>query len=205
MQTFQAKRMALRMPLSFPLRCQLANSKELGGKAINLSTGGISLSTNSPIKTKEQLSVELQVPDTLSPLSLSGEVAWSQFHYDTPKAEDTLFKAGIKFLTPEKSYRGLLLDCLLNLFWKEYLFGFRDIQELLPDVQNLALEEKRIVIHNYNFCLLFVERRCPHQRMMERALLIPQILNAYYLMKCQDICWYCSVYRERPFRQVSSA
>ena len=204
MQTFQAKRMALRVPLSFPLQCQFANNKELGGRTINLSTGGISLSTNSPIKTKEQLSLELQVPDTLSPVSLSGEVVWSQFHYDTPKAEDTLFKAGIKFLTAEKSYRGLLLDCLLNFFWKEYLFGFRDIQELLPDVKNLSVEEKRIVIHNYNFCLLFVERRCPHQSMMERALLIPQILSPYYLMKCQDICWYCSVYREHPFRQVSS-
>jgi hypothetical protein len=131
-------------------------------------------------------------------------VAWSQFHSETSKAEDTLFTAGIKFLTAERAFRGLLLDCLLNLFWKEYLFGFRDIQELLPDVQNLEDEERRIIIHNYNFCLLFAERRCPHQRMMERALLIPQILSPYYLMKCQDICWYCSVYRERPFRQVSS-
>jgi hypothetical protein len=193
------------VPVSFPFRGQLANRKELGGKAINLSTGGISLSTNSPIKVKEQLSVELQVPDKLSPLSFSGEVAWSQFHYGTAKAEDTLFTVGIRFSTAEKSFRGLLLDCLLNLYWKEYLFGFRDIQELMPDVQNLAVEERRIVIHNYNFCLLFAERRCPHQRMMERALLIPQILSAHYRMKCQDICWYCSVYRELSFRQLSSA
>jgi hypothetical protein len=205
MQTFQAKRMALRVPLSLPVRCQLADNKELGGKAINLSTGGISLNTNSPIKTKEQLAVELQVPDTLNPVSLSGEVVWSQFNYVTSKAEDTLFAAGIKFLKAERPLRELLLDCLLNLFWKEYLFGFRDIQELLPDVQNLAVEERRIVIHNYNFCLLFVERRCPHQRMMERALLIPQILSAHYRMKCQDICWYCSVHRERLFSRVRSA
>ena len=203
METFQAKRMALRVPVIFPFRCQFADSKELGGKTINLSTGGISISTNSPIKTKEQLTVELQVPDILSPVSLSGEVVWSQFHYDTPKAEDTLFKAGIKFSAAEKSHQGLLLDCLLNLFWKEYLFGFRDIKELLPDIQNIAVEERRILIHNYNFCLLFAERRCPHQRMMERALLVPQILSVHSRMKCQDICWYCSVYRERPFRQVS--
>ena len=202
MQTYQAKRKGLRMPASFPVRCQQADSKKLGGNAINLSTGGIGLSTNSPIKIREQLSVELRVLDTPGPVSVSGEVVWSQFHYDTPEEGDTLFTAGIKFLTVERSFRGLLYDYLLKLFWQEYLFGLRDISELLPDIQNLPLEERKIVFHNYNFCLLFAQTRCPHQKMMARAYVIPQVLNSTDLLQCQETCWNCKVYGGRPVKQV---
>jgi hypothetical protein len=197
MLIYQAKRKRLRVPVSFPVRCWQADSEKLGGKAVNLSTRGIGLRTNSPIKIREEITVEFRLSETLSPPTLRGEVVWAKFHNDTAKAGDTLFSAGIAFLTVEKSFRGLILDYLLQFFWKEYLFGFREIQELLSDIKNLPFEEARIILHNYNFCLLFADRGCPSQEMMERAYLIPQFLSSNDLVKTHNTCWNCKVYKER--------
>jgi hypothetical protein len=193
------------VPVDFPVRCQPAGSKEVGGQAANLSTGGIGLRTNSPIKTKEQITVEFMLPGVLSPSNLRGAVVWSKFHSDMAEAGGTLFTAGIEFLTLETSYRGHILDCLLKLFWEEYLFGHGEIQKLLNDIKNLPLEERRIALQNYNFCQLFADGGCPNQKMMERAYLIPQVLSGNDLIKTQNTCWSCRMYKHRRIYYDESA
>lgn len=194
MQGHQAKRKGLRVPVSFFVRGQQADNSEFGGKATDLSTGGIAFNTNSPIKTGEQLSIEFPVPDTLNPVNVSGEVVWSQFHQESA---GSLFRAGIRFLKAGSNPPGLILDYLLKLVWREYLLGKQAVEGLLSDIENLPAQEKRIIFHNYYFCSLLVEERCPSQIIMERAYLIPQFMNVDDLVECQNTCWTCEVYRQR--------
>jgi len=198
MQEHQAKRASLRIPASFRVRCQKADNEELGGTASDLSKGGLAFRTNTPIKARERLTVEFLIPDAPHPVSVSGEIVWSQFHEKILKITDSLFSGGIKFHRVEKQLQGLIQDCMLEAFWREFLFGTQEIVGLPSDVQNFPMEERRIVLHNYLFCLLFAEARCPHQSIMDRVYLIPQIINASDLMRCQTMCWSCMVYQQRP-------
>ena len=70
----------------------------MGGKALNLSAGGIAIKTNCPICIGEQLTVEFVEPKTPNVRKVRGQVVWRQFHGDSPDQEETLFTAGIKFL-----------------------------------------------------------------------------------------------------------
>jgi hypothetical protein len=87
-----------REPASFLVSCQQADLARVGGKALNLSTGGIAIKTNCPICIGEQLTVEFMEPKTLNVHKWKGQVVWRQFHGDSSVQEETLFTAGIKFL-----------------------------------------------------------------------------------------------------------
>lgn len=102
---------------------------------------------------------------------------------------------GVRFL--RISLQSHILDCVLEVFWEEFLFGLQESDHLLYDIQNLPPEEKKIVFHNYCFCSLFAEGGCPHQTMMERADLIPQFINATDIVEHQNTCWSCRVYKRR--------
>jgi hypothetical protein len=39
-----------------------------------------------------------------------------------------------------------------------------------------------------NSCKWFVEGRCPNQRLMERAYLIPQLMDPAELRSCEKLC-----------------
>ena len=52
--------------------------------------------------------VEFLAPTTFKPVRLEGQVAWRQFHGDTPSKGNTLFTAGIKFLDLAEPTRALL-------------------------------------------------------------------------------------------------
>ena len=197
MRGHRAKRQSLRLPISFPVRCKQADNEELGGKGTNLSIGGLAINTNSPIRTGEQLEVEFFVPDKLNPVNAVGKVIWSQFSYDTPEPGKSLFTAGIEFSKLESSFQSIILDYLLKLFWREYLFGMEDMEGLLSDAENFPIQESRIIYHNFFFCLLFDEGGCPHQTMMERAYLIPQFINATDIVEYRHTCWSCGIYKLR--------
>ena len=92
-----------RVPASFLVHCKQEDGPDVGGKAFNLSTGGIAIETNCPTGIGDELTVEFLMPDMLSPVRGKGEVVWSQFHGDTSGDAGTLFTAGIKFLNLEKS------------------------------------------------------------------------------------------------------
>ena len=87
-----------RVPASFLVNCHQADLTRVGGKALNLSAGGIAIKTNCLICVGEQLTVEFVEPKTLNVRKVRGQVVWRQFHGDSSEQEETLFTAGIKFL-----------------------------------------------------------------------------------------------------------
>jgi len=98
MQSQPNRRKYPRVPASFLVNCQQADLTRVGGKALNLSAGGIAIKTNCPICIGEQLTVEFVEPKTLNVHKVKGEVVWRQFHGDSSVQAETLFTAGIKFL-----------------------------------------------------------------------------------------------------------
>jgi hypothetical protein len=126
-----------------------------------------------------------------------GEVIWSQSNYNTPEPPESHFSTVIKFIEGRKTLQNHILDCLLVVFRKEFLFGLKESDPLLDDIKSLPLKERKFILHNYYFCSLFAEARCPHQTMMERAYLIPQYINATDVMEYQNTCWSCRAYKRR--------
>ena len=98
MQSRQNRRKYPRVPASFLVNCQQADLTRVGGKALNLSTGGIAIKTNCPIRVGEQLTVDFVERKTLNVHKEKGEVVWRQFHGDSSEQAEALFRAGIKFL-----------------------------------------------------------------------------------------------------------
>jgi Tfp pilus assembly protein PilZ len=76
----------------------------VGGKALNLSAGGIAIKTNCPIRVGEQLAMEFVEPNTLNVHKVKGQVVWRKFHGDSSVQAETLFTAGIKFLNLNDSF-----------------------------------------------------------------------------------------------------
>jgi hypothetical protein len=102
MQNQSNRRKYPRVPVSFLIHCLKADLSRIGGKAYNLSEGGIAIKTNCPIHNGEQLTVELESGNIHK---AKGEVVWSQFHGDTVAQVGAMFTAGIKFLIFEGSFR----------------------------------------------------------------------------------------------------
>ena len=116
MQAQRTSRKAPRVPVSFIASCCQQDLNELGGKAYNLSPGGIGIKTNYPLSVKERLAVAFQLPDTFNTvLCVSGEVAWIQCNGDVPRREKAFFTVGIKFLNVQESTRGILQEYIQSL------------------------------------------------------------------------------------------
>ena len=105
MQNQSNRRQYQRVPVSFLINCLRADLSRIGGKAYNLSEGGIAIKTNCPISTGEQLTVEFVKPECGSVHKVIGEVVWSQFHGDTVAQAGAMFTAGIKFFIFERSFQ----------------------------------------------------------------------------------------------------
>ena len=91
-------RQSARVSISSIVTCESADLAKFAGKAYNLSTGGIALKTNYPIRIRDQFVAELPVPNDDNPIRVEGKVVWRIFHGDSPGQEDTLFTVGIRFL-----------------------------------------------------------------------------------------------------------
>ena len=104
MKNRQNRRKYPRVPESFLVNCQQADLARVGGKALNLSPGGIAIETNCPICVGEKLTVKFVEPKTLNTHSMKGLVVWRQFHGDSSVQAETLFTAGIKFLNFNDSF-----------------------------------------------------------------------------------------------------
>jgi hypothetical protein len=100
-QSQRNRRKYLREPASFLVNCQQEDFTRMGGKAFNWSPGGMAIKTNCPIRVGEQLIVEFVEPKTFNFQKVKGQVVWRQFHGDSSVQAETLFTAGIKFLTLE--------------------------------------------------------------------------------------------------------
>ena len=104
MQSRQNRRKYPRVPASFLVSCRQADLTRVGGKALNLSRGGIAIETNCPVCVGEELTVEFVEPKTLNAHSMKGLVVWRQFHGDSSVQAEALFTAGIKFLNLNDSF-----------------------------------------------------------------------------------------------------
>lgn len=105
MQNQSNRRKYQRVPVSLLINCLRADLSRIGGKAYNLSEGGIAIKTNCPISNGEQLTVEFVELEGGSVHKVKGEVVWSQFHGETVAQVGAMFTAGIKFLIFEGSFR----------------------------------------------------------------------------------------------------
>ena len=110
MQLQRTRRKAQRVPASFIAYCGQADLNEVATKVFNLSTGGMGIKTNYPISPKENLAVAFHIPDTTNMVSVTGEVAWRQFHRDVLEIGEPVYTAGIKFLTLDEPSRSLISD-----------------------------------------------------------------------------------------------
>jgi hypothetical protein len=108
MQNQSNRRKYQRVPVSFLINCLRADLSRIGGKAYNLSEGGIAFKTNSPISNGERLTVEFMEPVSGNVYKVKGEVVWSQFHGDAVAQIGAMFTGGIKFLIFEGSLRTLV-------------------------------------------------------------------------------------------------
>jgi len=79
MQNQSNRRKYQRVPVSFLINCLRADLSRIGGKAYNLSEGGIAIKTNCPISNGEQLTVEFVEPESGNIHKVKGEVVWSNF------------------------------------------------------------------------------------------------------------------------------
>ena len=104
MQSQQNGQQYQRESASFLVNCQQADLTRVGGKALDLSPGGIVLKTNCPIRVGEQLTVEFVEPKSRNAHKVKGQVVWRQFHGDSSVPAEVLFTAGIKFLNLNDSF-----------------------------------------------------------------------------------------------------
>jgi len=96
--------------------CQQADLTRVGGKALNWNRGGIAIKTNCPICVGAQLTVEFVEPKTFNLYKVKEQVVWRQFHGASSVQTETLFTAGIKFLTFRNSTKrafNLIIPCSL--------------------------------------------------------------------------------------------
>lgn len=108
MRRDQTRRKSPRVLVSFLVCCRQADLAKVGGKAYNLSSGGMAIKTNFPICLGEHLAVEIHLHDAVESIEAAGKVVWCQFHYDDPGQAETLFTAGIKFIDPEEPLHTLV-------------------------------------------------------------------------------------------------
>lgn len=104
MQNRQNRRKYPRVPAYFRVNCQQADLTRVGGKAQNLSPGGIAMQTNCPICVGEKLTVKFVEPKTLHSHNMKGLVVCRQFHGDSSDQAESLFTAGNKFLNLNGSF-----------------------------------------------------------------------------------------------------
>ena len=98
MQEQQIERLAPRAQFFSVVHCERSDFTKFAGKAFNLSTGGIAIKTNYPIRRKDQLTMEFPLPNKHNLAQVEGEVVWRRFHGDSLRVQDKLFTAGIKFV-----------------------------------------------------------------------------------------------------------
>ena len=110
MKKNQTRRKTLRVPVYTVVYLRQSDFNEVGGKMYNLSIGGLGVKTNYPISTGERLALSFRLPNTIGLVNGVGQVVWRQFHGDNPGQRETLFTAGIKFLSIGRSSRKAVHD-----------------------------------------------------------------------------------------------
>ena len=134
-QLGRSKRTGLRIPVDFDVRCELIGYPTVMGRAVNISTGGIFITTAEPIGTQVKLNLEFLMPDTLNSIQVQGESVWSGPH----KAKTNLWQGtGIRFLGLPKAHLNMIRDYSLAKLYDEDFVSREGIVQILSDIRNLT-------------------------------------------------------------------
>ncbi len=74
-------------------------------RSINISGGGIGITTNEPLSARQNVALEIAIPGYLKSIPARGEVVWTE---DSPEEND--YRAGIRFTNIDMYNRQLILD-----------------------------------------------------------------------------------------------
>ena len=104
------------------------------GKAVNMSTGGIFITTTEPIGVQIKMNLEFMMPDTLNSIKVQGESVWScPLEAQAHLSEGT----GIKFVGLPEPYLNLIRDYSLSRLYDEDFVRREGIIHILSDIRNL--------------------------------------------------------------------
>jgi hypothetical protein len=103
-------------------------------KAVNMSTGGLFITTSEPIELKARLVLEFLMPATLNSVKVQGESVWSR---PWSSQEKQLQGTGIKFVNLKEPHLGLILDYALSKLYDDAFVEGEGIVQLLSDIRNL--------------------------------------------------------------------
>ncbi|MGD9208229.1 MAG: PilZ domain-containing protein, partial [Syntrophobacterales bacterium] len=112
-ETARSKRTGLRVPVDFQVRCEYSGNGRppVMAKAVNMSTGGLFITTSEPIQPKVRLVLEFLMPATMNSIQVQGESVWS---CPCSSQEKQLQGTGIKFVNLDEPHFRLIRDYALS-------------------------------------------------------------------------------------------
>lgn len=132
--TARSKRTGLRIPVDFQVRCEYGGKPTVMAKAVNMSTGGIFITTSEPIELQARLGLEFLMPATMNSIQVQGESVWN---CPCASQEKQLQGTGIKFVNLKEPYLSLIQDYALNKLYDDEFVEAEGIFQLLSDIRNL--------------------------------------------------------------------
>ena len=130
----RSKRAGLRIPVDFDVRCELGGYQVLMGKAVNMSTGGMFITTAEPIGVQVKMNLEFLMPETLNSIQVQGESVWScPLQAQTNPSQGT----GIKFVGLAEPYLSLIREYSLSRLYDDDFVRREGILRILSDIRNL--------------------------------------------------------------------
>jgi len=144
LSNLRSKRVGLRVPVDFEVKCESSTFPVVVGKAINLSIGGICLMTEQPIGADVRMSLEFLMPTTLNSIKVQGQSVWSSpCKTEVNSAQGT----GIKFIDIDESSRRMILDYSLKKLYDKEFLRKEGIMRVLSDIRNLPAEYRLKAYH----------------------------------------------------------
>lgn len=91
-----------RCPISIPAAIREPHAKEIHCQAVNISEGGMAITTPAPLKAGTEVSVQFTIPGQGIDITAQSEICWS----------DEKGRAGLRFLAPSPEQRSELREWL---------------------------------------------------------------------------------------------
>lgn len=130
----RSKRAGLRVPVDFDVKCELRGHPMVMGKAVNLSTGGIFITTVEPIQVEARIALEFLMPETMNSIQVQGESVWSCPCVDREYLSQG---TGIKFVGLAEPYLSLIRDYSLTKLYDDDFVRKEGIIQIISDIRNL--------------------------------------------------------------------
>ena len=130
----RSKRAGLRVPVDFDVKCQLSGHPVVMGRAVNLSTGGIFISTVEAIQVEARIVLEFLMPETMNSIQVQGESVWSCPLVDREYLSQG---TGIKFVGLPQTYLNLIQDYSLTKLYDDDFVQREGIIQIMSDIRNL--------------------------------------------------------------------